>query len=71
MVWRAQVPLLPLPPPWKEGVRLHDGMPVTPDLHATLTDMIATMNRGIETLPDLRKNQAGAAAGGGATAAAA
>ncbi|GFH19914.1 uncharacterized protein HaLaN_16946 [Haematococcus lacustris] len=57
-----KVPLLELPPPWREGVKLHDGMPITLDLHNTLTDMITAMNKGIATLPDLRTKAPAAAA---------
>mmetsp|Transcript_8488 Transcript_8488/g.22730 ORF Transcript_8488/g.22730 Transcript_8488/m.22730 type:complete len:389 (+) Transcript_8488:325-1491(+) len=49
-----KVPKLELPPmPWRQGIFLHDGTPITPDLHATLAHMIELMNRGIETLPDI------------------
>ncbi len=53
-----QVPHLELPPPWKPGVKLHDGMPITEKLNAILTDMITHMNAGIATLPDLTVKKA-------------
>lgn len=48
-----KVPKLPLPPPWKEDVFLHDGMRINKDVHATLTHMLVQMNAGIEILADL------------------
>lgn len=58
-----QVPKLELPPEWRKGLRLHDGIVVTQELRDTLADMITHMNAGIETLPDLtQKAVANAAA---------
>jgi|MesohylFT_1024984.scaffolds.fasta_scaffold687959_1 hypothetical protein len=53
-----KVPLLKLPPPLIDGLKMHDGMPFTQDLHNVLTDMLTLMNKAIETLPDLRKTSA-------------
>jgi hypothetical protein len=50
-----KVPLLKLPPPLIDGLKMQDGMPFTQDLHNVLTDMLTLMNKAIETLPDLRK----------------
>jgi len=46
---------IPLPPDhWEPGKwHLQDRLPVTKDLHETLTSMLRQMNRAIETLPDL------------------
>lgn len=47
--------LLPMPPDgWEQGKwHLQDGLPVSKDLHETLRDMTAIMNKAIATLPDL------------------
>ena len=49
----VQVPLLPLPPAWTPGLILHEGPPWTQALWNTTTEMLKTMNRGVETLPDI------------------
>jgi hypothetical protein len=43
-----ELPKLPLPPPFEEGWKLQDGIPVTRDLYDTLVLMISTMNAGID-----------------------
>jgi hypothetical protein len=49
-----KVPVLPMPPqPWKPEWVLQDNLPVTKELHETVTSMIAQMNRAIVALPDL------------------
>lgn len=48
-----KVPHLPLPPAWKDGWVLQDGLPITRELHDTLVSMLTQMNRAIDTLPDL------------------
>ncbi|KAG2496629.1 hypothetical protein HYH03_005450 [Edaphochlamys debaryana] len=49
-----KVPMLPMPPKeWKDGWVIQDGLPVTRELHQTLTAMIGRMNEAIVTLPDL------------------
>lgn len=49
-----KIPLLKEPPqPWKEGWKIQDGLPVTRELHETMTAMLKQMNAAISTLPDL------------------
>ncbi|GLI66190.1 hypothetical protein VaNZ11_009955 [Volvox africanus] len=49
-----KVPVLIMPPqPWKEGWVLQDNLPVTRELHDTMTAMIGQMNKAIVNLPDL------------------
>lgn len=43
-----QLPKLTPPPPFEEGWKLQDGLPVTRPLYDTLSLMIATMNAGID-----------------------
>lgn len=43
-----QLPKLPPPPPFEEGWKLQDGLPVTRALYETLSLMITTMNKGID-----------------------
>lgn len=45
-----KVPKMPIPPPFEEGWKLQDGVPVTRDMYDTVYDMLATMNAGIDTL---------------------
>ena len=49
----VQVPLLPLPPAWTPGLILHEGPQWSQALWNTTNEMLKTMNRGIETLPDI------------------
>lgn len=56
-----QVPDIPLPPAYKPGVVLQDGLSVTAELRDTMADMIRQMNKGIVTLPDLRGGKKSAA----------
>jgi hypothetical protein len=46
----AQVPKIPPPPPFKEGWKLQDGLPVTRDLYDIIKLMIDTMNAGIDLI---------------------
>lgn len=46
-------PLMTLPPPFQEGLKLQDGKPITRDLYDTLYKMIELMNAGIATLKPL------------------
>jgi hypothetical protein len=46
-------PRLPEPPPFQEGWKLQDGVPVTKDLRDTLHLMIRTMNKAIDALKPL------------------
>ncbi|GLC55430.1 hypothetical protein PLESTB_000986400 [Pleodorina starrii] len=49
-----KVPMLTMPPqPWKQGWVLQDGLPITKELHETVTAMLGQMNKAIATLPDL------------------
>ena len=50
-----QVPLIPMPPEWREGsgLRLIEGQDVTQELNDIIGDMVSHMNEGIKTLPDL------------------
>lgn len=50
-----KVPKLPLPPDWKDGLKLQDGLPISEVLHDTIKSMLVQMNKAIETLPDLSK----------------
>lgn len=59
-----QMPTFKLPPPFEEGWTLQDGVVVTRDMHATLTDMLTLMNTAVARLPDLRPGSGGG--GGGA-----
>jgi hypothetical protein len=52
------VPLLEVPLKWRPGLFLQDGLTFTQELRDTLAEMIETMNKGIATLPDLRKPKA-------------
>lgn len=45
-----QVPKIPPPPPFKEGWKLQDGLPVTRDLYDIIKQMIDTMNAGIDLM---------------------
>ena len=47
------MPRIILPPPWRAGLVLQDGLVVSQSLHASLTTMLATMNKAIDTLADL------------------
>ncbi len=49
---------MPLPPPWREGIHLQDGVPVSKDIHKTLTHMLTLMNEAIDRLPDLTEHAA-------------
>lgn len=51
----AQVPHFALPPqPFRPGAwKLQDGLPIEQALHTTLSDMLQTINRAVDTLPDL------------------
>ncbi len=51
----AQVPHIPMPPqPFQPDTwHLQDKMPVTRELHETLTAMLGQMNKAIDALPDL------------------
>ena len=48
-----KVPMLPMPPEWKEGWKLQDGVVVTRELHDTIASMLRRMNAGIATLPEI------------------
>ena len=48
-----QVPLIPLPPLFKEGWVLHEGTPYDLKLHETTLEMLKQMNRAIVDLPTL------------------
>ncbi|EFN52021.1 hypothetical protein CHLNCDRAFT_139592 [Chlorella variabilis] len=43
-----ELPKIPPPPPFREGWKLQDGLPVTRDLYDVIAQMIDTMNRGID-----------------------
>ncbi|PNH02423.1 hypothetical protein TSOC_011595 [Tetrabaena socialis] len=49
-----KLPMLRMPPqPWKAGWVIQDGLPVTKELHDTMTAMIGQMNHAISKMPDL------------------
>lgn len=48
-----QVPLIPLPPLFREGLMLHEGAPYDSQLHETTLAMLKQMNRAIVDLPTL------------------
>jgi hypothetical protein len=41
------------PQPWREGIKLQDGYPVTLNIHNMITDMIIRINAAINSLPDI------------------
>jgi hypothetical protein len=45
------------PRPWHAGWKLQDGVPVSEELHRTITSMILQMNRASATLPTLQPLQ--------------
>ena len=45
-----QLPKLPLPPPFEEGWKLQDGLPVGKQLYDTLLQMMNVMNAGIDVI---------------------
>lgn len=49
----AQVPRIPLPPPFAEGLQLQDGKAVSRKLYDSLVAEVEQMNRAIELLPKL------------------
>ena len=49
----AQVPKIPLPPPFTEGLQLQDGKAVSQKLYDSLVAEVEQMNRAIELLPKL------------------
>lgn len=48
-----RVPQFPMPPEWREGIKLQDGLPVGRDLHAMVVAMVGQMNRASASLRDL------------------
>lgn len=50
-----KVPLIPLPPPFRPGLKLHDGSPYTPKLHNMTVAMLTQMNRAIAQMDVLSK----------------
>ena len=57
-----QLPMFVEPPPWTDGLHVHDGTPWSRDLRDTMLDMIAQMNKAVATLPNLLEKQEKAAA---------
>eukprot|EP00798_Chlamydomonas_sp_ICE-L_P022613 gene22613-29756_t len=55
-----KVPTLPLPPPFFEGIRLHEGPKAPQNLYDTEVDMVTRMNAGIANLPDITAKVLGA-----------
>ncbi|KAG2487203.1 hypothetical protein HYH03_014177 [Edaphochlamys debaryana] len=59
-----KLPAIPMPPEWKEGIMLQDGLSVTKVLHDTVSAMLRQMNEAIKVLPDLTAEVAAKKAAG-------